>query len=387
MRPKSMILIMIALGCGLIASIGISQVMESRSNQNGPAVATKDIYVALADIPVGTALTPQLVKLEKWPSDRVPAGAIDNVEEFQGKMPRTPLYSGEPIMTAKLSDSLGGTGERIPKGFRVMSVKVSTDTGVSGLILPGDRVDVLVFLKQSGEILQTGTRTILRDVCIFAVDGKINRETDPDGGVVNVKTVSVLVKPDQVERLMLANQLGRLSLSLRRADDEDDEAGSTGADVASLNDSASSDDQRLPQNPSNSPSNQSDKGGLLSLMEKIGDKTPPTTDNGTEVAAVAAPPVFTMEIHTPDGIEVVNWDDKNALPRGRTPADAGNPMPSASSAPAGNRPAETESEPQPEQRAVDDDSVAEGAATGPTLDPLADEPESETETSDTNKDH
>lgn len=384
MRPKSMVLIMIALGCGLVASIGISQVMENRAGQgNGEAVETKEIYVAVADIPVGTALTPELVKLEKWPSDRVPLGWINKIEDIQGKMPRSPLYSGEPIMTAKLSDSLGGTGERIPKGYRVMSVKVSTDTGVSGLILPGDRVDVLVFLKQSGEIVRTGTRTILRDVCIFAVDGKINRETDPDGGVVNVKTVSVLVKPEQVERLMLANQLGRLSLSLRRADDVDTQAETSGADVASLNDSVTSDAQTLPQNPSNPTNNQGGTDGLLSFIDKIRDKSAQTSDNLGEVAAHTAP-AFTMEIHTPDGVEVVNWDDKNSLPRGKTPADTGNPMPPTKGTTPSDPLATREPEPAPPKS--DSDTVNDDVPTGPTQDPLADVPKDKPVVSSSDKD-
>ncbi|MDA0657754.1 MAG: Flp pilus assembly protein CpaB [Planctomycetota bacterium] len=362
MRPKSLVLIMIALGCGLVASIGISQVMENRAGQGqGEVVDMKEIFVAVADIPVGTALTPELVKLEKWPSDRVPQGWINKIEDIQGKMPKSPLYSGEPIMTAKLSDSLGGTGERIPKGYRVMSVKVSTDTGVSGLILPGDRVDVLVFLKQSGEIVRTGTRTILRDVCIFAVDGKINRETDPDGGVVNVKTVSVLVKPDQVERLMLANQLGRLSLSLRRADDIDTDAETSGADVASLNDSITS--------------NQGGTDGLLSFIDKIRDKPSQTSDNLGEVAANTAA-AFTMEIHTPDGVEVVSWDDKNSLPRGKTAADTGNPMPPLNGATKSD-PLADDLEPETTQPKPESDGVSSDGPAGPTQDPLADVPKDE----------
>lgn len=324
MRPKSMVLIMIALGCGLVASIGISQVMESRTGQ-APAEATQEIYVAMTDIPVGSPITPQLVKLEKWPKERVPTGAVTDIKDIEGKMPKTPLFSGEPIMVAKLSDSLGGTGERIPKGYRVMSVKVSTDTGVSGLILPGDRVDILVFLKRNGEIQSTGTRTILKDVCIFAVDGKINRETDTDGNVENVKTVSVLVKPDQVEKLMLADQLGRLSLSLRRADDDmEDETG--GAAVSALNESEQSERLGQPQTPANPTNETAPDGGLLSFINKIRNNATPPVDSMAE-ATTDRPPAFTMQIHTPDGVEVVNWDDKKALPRGVTPADTGNAMP------------------------------------------------------------
>lgn len=322
MRPKSMVLILIALGCGLLASIGISQVMEGRGQGIMEAIETKEIYVAMSDIAVGTPLTPKMVKLEAWPSDRVPVGAVTKLENLEGKMPKTPLFSGECILDAKLSNNLGGTGERIPKGYRVMSVKVSMSSGVSGLILPGDRVDVMVFLKRSGEISQTGTRTILRDVRIFAVNDQINRETNADGSVSNVKTVSLSVKPEQVERLMLAAELGRLRLALRRADDET-ESDTDGATVADLSDTQEGDGghSENPDNRDDPPKDTSESDSFLGFLDRMRQNAALSADNtlaavnpAAVLAPVQQPPVATMQIHTANGVSTFNWHDKASLP-------------------------------------------------------------------------
>ena len=102
MRPKSMILIVIAMGCGLVASIAISQVLDQNANQT--TVATQKIFVALQDTDLGVALTAEMLKLEEWPSDRVPPGAITTLEEVEGFRSRQRLFQGEAILKAKLID-------------------------------------------------------------------------------------------------------------------------------------------------------------------------------------------------------------------------------------------------------------------------------------------
>ena len=83
MRPKSLILLILALGCGLVAAIGINQVMANRATQNTAAVGeTTPIFVAVSDIGMGDPLTPQVLKLEEWPKGKVPPGAMDRLDGF-----------------------------------------------------------------------------------------------------------------------------------------------------------------------------------------------------------------------------------------------------------------------------------------------------------------
>lgn len=221
MRAKNMMLFVVAVGCGLVASIGVSQYMERASGSGSAAVETAKIFVAMTDVSQGVKLDAQNVKLEEWPKDRVPEGAITELEQLEDRFTGTRLYAGEPILSAKLMDSTirGSESITIPKGFRVVAVPVTVDTAVSGMLQPGDRVDILVFLRKNAEIPETGTRTLLRDVNIFSVDGTTNRSIDEDGQARNLRTVSLLVTPKQAESVMLGKELGTLFLSLRRPDD------------------------------------------------------------------------------------------------------------------------------------------------------------------------
>jgi pilus assembly protein CpaB len=224
MRAKSLFLLAIALGCGLVASIGITQVMATRNAAPHSLTAdTTPIFVALQDIPVGEPLTAQLVKLESWPKDRVPPGSLTKLDEVEGRRPKTKLYAGEPILDNKLltkGESNAGASMLIPKGYRVVPVKVDMESGGASLILPGDRVDVLVHLKRSTDIHETATRTILQDVKVFAVDDVYNINSQ-DQKAISAKTISLLLTPSQAEKVCLATELGKIRLVMRNAEDKD----------------------------------------------------------------------------------------------------------------------------------------------------------------------
>jgi pilus assembly protein CpaB len=314
MRPKSMILIVIAMGCGLIASIGISQVLERRNVSGEGKVEAGEIYVALVDVPITERLSAKTIKLEEWPIDKIPEGAVTKFEDIDGRRPIQPLYAGEPILYRKLidSDTPFGASERIPKGMRVTSVKVTMDSAASGLILPGDRVDILVYLRRLGGVNSPSTKTILTDVTVFAVNEQINRETDGDGSVIHAKTVSLLVRPDQVERLMLASELGKLRLSLRRNDD-DTEVVTLGADVASLNNTEKVRDSSSATQSKSSAANQNNtESSLLRMLDAMQEQEPELATPSTSLAVLD---IRTMEIHTPEGISKYTWDDTSKLPR------------------------------------------------------------------------
>ena len=215
---------MLALGCGLVASIGITQVIGNRDTE--PADQTGDahtIFVALEDIPFGKPLTPELLRLEGWPKDKVPSGALSRIEDVEGRRPRTKLYAGEPILENRLSPkgaSEQGYTPLIPKGYRVVSVKVDRVSG-SGLILPGDRVDVLLHLIRNPTrgILKTSTRTILQDVKVFAVNDVVEMEGQDDK-TITAQTISLLVSPEHAQMVMLAEELGKIRLIMRSPEDD-----------------------------------------------------------------------------------------------------------------------------------------------------------------------
>lgn len=237
MRPKSIILLGLALGCGLVASIGINQVMANRREAPTPHVENGvDVLVALADVGLGDPITPELLKIEKWPADKVPTGAIGDLKETEGRRARSKIFAGEPILEVKLlakGESGASATDMIPAGYRAVPIAVDAVSGSSGMILPGDRVDLLVHIAadMNRGIQRAITRTFLQNVKIFAVDDTFQRGNDESA--LAAKTISVLVNLEQAELIMLAAQLGKIQLVMRSAtDDADEETG--GADVQKL---------------------------------------------------------------------------------------------------------------------------------------------------------
>lgn len=225
MRPKSIILLTLALGCGLIASIGINQVMANRRTAPAQAAGeTTPVFVAATEIGIGDPLTPQVLKLEPWPKEKVPAGALGNLEDVEGRRSRSKFYTGEPILEAKLlpkGENGASAIDMIPKGMRVVPIRVDAVSGASGMILPGDRVDLLVHLREDAShgLARAITRTFLQNVKIFAVDDLYDRP-GTENKALAAKTISVLVTPEQAELVALASQLGSVQLVMRSAADD-----------------------------------------------------------------------------------------------------------------------------------------------------------------------
>lgn len=97
MRPKSMILVVIALGCGLVASIGISQVI-STDGEEKEVVETETIYIASKDIDLGSLMDKTLVKAEEWPKDKVPQNAVRSMDELLNQRSLVRLFKGEVVV-------------------------------------------------------------------------------------------------------------------------------------------------------------------------------------------------------------------------------------------------------------------------------------------------
>jgi pilus assembly protein CpaB len=228
MRGKSIALLMLALGCGLVASIGITQVLARRhAEPPAPAGESATIFVALTDIGLGDILSSRDLRLEQWPKDKVPASSLSRIEDVEGRRTRTKLYAGEPILDNKLfakGAESQGTTALIPKGYRVVSVKVDSVSGGSNLIMPGDRVDLLVYLVRNPNrgIPETITRTILQDIKVFAVNNIVTPDTDKEGRSIKAATISLLVTPEQAAKVTLASELGQIRLVMRSPDDDTD---------------------------------------------------------------------------------------------------------------------------------------------------------------------
>ncbi len=226
MRPKTLVLFALALGCGSIAAVGINQML---SNRNQPVIhvtgQTEPILVALKELNMGELLTPTVVKLEPWPKDKLPPGALTKLADIEGRRTKSKLFAGEPLLEQKLLNKdaeMAGAAQFIPKGYRVVAIKVDDVSAASSLIKPGDRVDVLVHLRANpgSGINETQTVTILQDVKVFSVNEIFHRSHDGAEEAITARTVSLMVTPAQAEVVTLATEMGTIRLVLRSMEDD-----------------------------------------------------------------------------------------------------------------------------------------------------------------------
>lgn len=224
MRPKSLILLALALGCGLAASVGISQIMDANANRSATEVASTPIYVALHNINLGDPINANMVTLQEWPSNNLPAGAMTSIEGLQGRRPRTTIVAGTPLLEGHLlaQDELADPLAGVPPGYRLSTISVDAEKSSAGLLSPGDRVDVQLFVAANtrNNIPESMTKVILQNIRVYAVEQAVQRAAEGDESKNIPKTVSLLVEPEQASKLDLAQNLGKLSLIPRNPNDE-----------------------------------------------------------------------------------------------------------------------------------------------------------------------
>lgn len=310
MRPKSLLLLALALGCGLVASIGISQVMDRKPQGK---LETVPIYVALHNINLGDPIETAMLSLQEWPKDKVPRGAISKLEELEGRRPRSAIFEGEPILEGKLLEvgQVADPIRAIPKGMRLKTIKVDAEKSAAGLLGPGDRVDVQLFVRRDERtgIDTAKSKVILQNIRVFAVDQTVQRSPDGAEERTIAKTVSLMLTPEQASKLSLAEQIGEVSLIPRNPDDEASAEWNeyTIEDLLSDGEKGS---RVKEQGRDEQPAPPPDGGGLLSALRAVMPQSKPP---------------FLMEIVRADEVEVKEFDPDTGKPL-REPEDgsAGN---------------------------------------------------------------
>jgi pilus assembly protein CpaB len=222
LKPK--VVIALAVVTGLLAAYGVYRYLKQTEVQASdtalPTFVSQRVVVATTDLNLGTVLSPAEMQIQMFPENLVPMGTFGTVEELEGRVLRTPLAMGEPILESKLAPegSGGGFSSLIPPGMRAVTVGVNVVSGVGGFILPKTKVDVLVTVSGSGKSEDRATKTILQNVEVLAVDQTYQKDSnDP----ITVKSVTLLVTPEEAEKLTLAANEGVLQLALRSGGDED----------------------------------------------------------------------------------------------------------------------------------------------------------------------
>ena len=211
----------LAITAGGALALGTYNFMQ-HAKPTTVTIPTKPVVVAATDLDVGAELTREEIRIIDWPANAVPAGAFHDPNEVFGRGLVLPVIQNEPILPMKLAskEAGGGLPPAIPQGMRAVSVRVNEVIGVAGYVLPGTRVDVVVTLNPTDQHRDITSKVILTNVQVLAAGTKIDRETDKNKPMA-VSVVTLLVSPEESERLTLASTEGKIQLALRNPLDRD----------------------------------------------------------------------------------------------------------------------------------------------------------------------
>ncbi len=220
MKPKALMLLAIAIGCGLVAMLGVQQAMQG--SQKEIVIETKKVLMAIKDIHPGERLNETNVAIEDVPVTLLATLKGDVVlkpEEFEERATTISVVAGDPIRKSKLSEKgQYSVSSTIPKGMRVFTFTADDTHTHSGLLRPRDKVDVTVtFQSQKGS---TTTKVLLECIEIFAMENKTAASEDSKNEQ-RARSVSLLVSPEQYSFVKVAEAKGKLSLSLRNPEDDE----------------------------------------------------------------------------------------------------------------------------------------------------------------------
>jgi pilus assembly protein CpaB len=179
----------------------------------------KEQYVAAARaLESGEQLKPGDLQLIAWPETAPLTGGFTKIADVTGRVVLYPLPKGEPIQDRQLAAPGTGAGltAKIPTGMRAISVRSDDVVGVAGFLLPGTHVDVLM-TYHSVSTPDPQTLTVLQDVVVLAAGQQI--QPRPDGKPISVNVVTLLLKPEDTEKLVLATSLGGIYFVLRNGAD------------------------------------------------------------------------------------------------------------------------------------------------------------------------
>jgi pilus assembly protein CpaB len=212
-RFRMLVIAISALALSLVVTFLAYRMLSQRMRPS--LTATTEVVVAREKIGLGTRITAEQLRIVSWPESLKQEGTFAKTELVVGRGAIVDILPNEPIVDSRLAPKEAGAGltSAIPEGMRAVAVKVNDVIGVAGFVLPGSRVDVI--LTGSVEHAQGNdtSKVILENVLVLAAGQNIQR--DEKGNPQNVQVITLLVTPDDAQKLALASVDGRIQLALR----------------------------------------------------------------------------------------------------------------------------------------------------------------------------
>jgi len=203
----------------LVVSLAATYFLYSRMKRQFARAASVRIVASERPLEAGTQLTAEQLILVDWPASLPIEGSVYKPEDVVGRILLYPIPSKEPIRESLLAGPGAAIGltAKIPDGMRAVAVVTNEVNNVSGFLFPGSHVDVLVTFKQEvGN--EPMTTTVLQNIEVLSTGERL--QPDPSGKPQNVKVVTLLMTPDDAQKLLLASNQGTVQFVLRNGADQ-----------------------------------------------------------------------------------------------------------------------------------------------------------------------
>ena len=224
MRNKRFFVVLVgALIFGVLAAISVSKYLSSAQ---GYTKNLNKVAVAKVPIPIGSKIIAEQIMVVQFPKESTPDGAFESAEKLAGRVAVMNIGAREPITESRLAPegTAAGLSAIIPEGYRAMTVKVDDAAGISGFIMPGTLVDVVVVIdpREGSGMQDPISKIVLQNIKVLANGQNIDKPKD-EREANSVKAVTLQVTPEQAEKLALASSEGKLQLVMRSQIDQSDE--------------------------------------------------------------------------------------------------------------------------------------------------------------------
>jgi pilus assembly protein CpaB len=208
--------LLLGVAAAVVGYYGLTSFASNAAARNNSNF--RDVVVVATDLTFGTKLDRAMLRTARYPKEAVPVGAYASVDSVVGQTTKIFMSAREPVTALKLSSRGGGLSMLVRPSMRAASLEVNQVSGVSGFVLPGDRVDVLVTVDSRSLTEDAITRTVLQNVEVLAAGQKTEQQ---DNKPITVQSVTLLVDPAGAEALALSQHEGEIHLVLRNPEDQD----------------------------------------------------------------------------------------------------------------------------------------------------------------------
>ena len=212
-RNRTLAVLFIAVLLASAASYAVYRAI-SRMPVRQVEVATVHVAVAAENLPTGIRIQKEHVKVVGWPAATPVKGAFASAEQVIGRGLIQSVSANEPLTESKLAPLEAGAGlpPSIPPGMRALSIRVNDVISVAGYTVPGTKVDVLVTVNERD---QTMSRTVLSNVQVLTAGTVYDQERAKDGKPIPTSVVTLLLTPEDAEKITLSQSTGSITLVLR----------------------------------------------------------------------------------------------------------------------------------------------------------------------------